>query len=102
MEELDTSKVDYSKTFKLLVSNDSEIQKSKAKPETIEKKKVHPLPTDSTFALMKLPQVLVHMQVSRSHWLEGVRTGRYPEPVRLSERRVAWRVTDLKAFVDSL
>lgn len=102
MEELDTSNVDFSKTFESLVSNDSEIKKTKAKPENIQKKKVHPLPTDSTFALMKLPQVLEHMQVSRSNWLEGVRTGRYPEPVRLSERRVAWRIADLKAFVDSL
>ena len=102
MEELDTSNVDFSKTFESLVSNDSEIKKSKVKPETIEKKKVQPLPTDSTFALMKLAQVLEHMQVSRSNWLEGVRTGRYPEPVRLSERRVAWRIADLKAFVDSL
>lgn len=70
--------------------------------DNVQKRKVQPLPTDSSFALMKLPQVLAHMQVSRSSWLEGVRTGRYPAPVRLSERRVAWRISDLKAFIDSL
>ena len=75
---------------------------SKGKSEIVRKQKIHPLPTDESFALMKLPQVLAHMQVSRSSWLDGVRTGRYPEPVRLSKRRVAWRVSDLKAFVDSL
>jgi len=77
-------------------------EKLACKQERVQKRKVQPLPTDSSFALMKLPQVLAHMQVSRSSWLEGVRTGRYPAPVRLSERRVAWRISDLKAFIDSL
>jgi predicted DNA-binding transcriptional regulator AlpA len=49
-----------------------------------------------------LPQVLAVMQVSRSNWLQGVKSGRYPESVRLSDRRVAWRIADLKAFIDSL
>lgn len=102
MEELDTSNVDFSKTFASLVSKDSEIKKSQAKPETIEKKKVHPLPTDSSFGLMRLPQVLEHFPISRSAWLEGVKTGRYPASVQLSERCVAWRIADLKAFIESL
>jgi len=102
MQEQDTSKVDFTNAFGTLCLVDFEVNKSTAKPETVQKRKIQALPTDSTFALMKLPQVLAHMQVSRSCWLDGVRKGRYPEPVRLSERRVAWRVSDLKAFVDSL
>lgn len=84
------------------VFEDGTHNKLTRKTDSVQKRKVQPLPTDSSFALMKLPQVLAHMQVSRSSWLEGVRTGRYPAPVRLSERRVAWRISDLKAFIDSL
>lgn len=105
MQELDTSSVDFSNAYATLcmdVFRDGTRDKLASKTDSVQKRKVQPLPTDSSFALMKLPQVLAHMQVSRSSWLEGVRTGRYPAPVRLSERRVAWRISDLKAFIDSL
>lgn len=53
-------------------------------------------------ALWKLPTVLAHVPVSRSGWWAGVKTGRYPAPVRLSTRCVAWKSTDIIAFVNSL
>jgi prophage regulatory protein len=53
-------------------------------------------------ALWKLPRVLAHVPVSRSGWLAGVKAGRYPAPVRLSERSVAWRATDIRALVAAL
>jgi len=34
---------------------------------------------------------------SRSTWLKGVADGRYPQPVRLSERVVAWKGEELLA-----
>lgn len=39
--------------------------------------------------------------VSKSTWWEGVRTGRYPKPVKLGPRITAWRAEDIKAFIDN-
>lgn len=40
--------------------------------------------------------------ISRSIWHEGVRTGRYPPPVKLGARAVAWRRADLEALLQRL
>ncbi|NTV01911.1 MAG: AlpA family phage regulatory protein [Chlorobiaceae bacterium] len=40
--------------------------------------------------------------VSRAAWYIGMRDGRYPKPVKLSERSVAWRSTDIEALLDRL
>ena len=52
--------------------------------------------------LWKLPQVLRYFPVSRSAWLAGVKAGRYPAPVRLSTRSIAWRPADVVALAASL
>ncbi|MDD2535312.1 MAG: AlpA family phage regulatory protein [Macromonas bipunctata] len=52
--------------------------------------------------LWRLSQVLAHVTVSRSTWFAGVKAGRYPQPVRLSNRRVAWRASDIRSFVAAL
>lgn len=38
--------------------------------------------------------------VSKSTWYAGVAAGRYPQPVKLSERCVAWRVEDIRALIE--
>lgn len=38
--------------------------------------------------------------VSKSTWWAGVKTGRYPRPVKLSTRVTAWRVEDIRAFIE--
>lgn len=40
--------------------------------------------------------------VSRTTWFDGVKSGRFPAPVRLGPRCVAWRVEDIRALLDSL
>lgn len=40
--------------------------------------------------------------VCRSSWLNGVKSGKYPAAVKLSERTTAWRVEDIRALIDSL
>lgn len=37
--------------------------------------------------------------VSRSSWYDGVKAGRYPKPIKLSKRSVAWKSTDIEALV---
>lgn len=52
--------------------------------------------------LLRLPKVLQRFPVSRSDWYAGVRAGKYPTPVKLSERSVAWRASDIDALIDAL
>ncbi len=40
--------------------------------------------------------------VSRSTWWNGVRDGKYPQPVKLSERITAWRVSDIRALIEAI
>jgi hypothetical protein len=39
--------------------------------------------------------------VSKSTWWQGVKTGRYPQPVKISERCTAWRVEDIRALASN-
>lgn len=57
---------------------------------------------DPEIALWRLPTVLQHVPISRSGWWAGVKTGKFPQPVRLSSRCVAWRAADIRALVASL
>jgi prophage regulatory protein len=38
--------------------------------------------------------------VSKSTWWAGIKQGRFPKPVKLSARCVAWRVEDIRALVE--
>jgi prophage regulatory protein len=51
---------------------------------------------------LRLKQVLQIIPIGRSCWLAGVKSGRYPKPVKLSEKVVAWRVEDIDAYIQSL
>ena len=40
--------------------------------------------------------------MSRSNWYQGISEGRYPAGVKLSERSIAWRSTDIESLVTKL
>lgn len=46
-----------------------------------------------------LPGVL---PFSRSKWWVGVKTGKYPQPVKLGPNVTAWRVEDIRNLIDSI
>jgi prophage regulatory protein len=50
---------------------------------------------------VRLPTVLSVYPVSKSTWWEGVRSGRYPKAVKLGPRTTAWRVSDIRALIES-
>ena len=50
---------------------------------------------------LRLPQVLAVFPVSRSTWLTGVRTGRFPQPVKLGPATTAWRAQDIRGLIAS-
>lgn len=37
--------------------------------------------------------------VSPATWWRGIKSGRYPSPVKLSERVTAWKVADIRQFL---
>lgn len=50
---------------------------------------------------VRLPTILQVIPVSKSTWWAGVKSGRYPKSVKLGKRITAWRVGDIRSFIDS-
>lgn len=46
------------------------------------------------------PPIPPIIPVCKSTWWAGVKSGRYPSPVKLSERCTAWRVEDIRALIE--
>ncbi len=57
-----------------------------------------PLPEEG---FVRLPTVLHHVPVGKSTWWEGVKSGRFPKPVKLGPRITAWRVEDIRTLIRS-
>ncbi|MEN6375699.1 MAG: AlpA family phage regulatory protein [Smithella sp.] len=50
--------------------------------------------------LLRIKQVLKFIPVSRSSWWQGVKEGRFPQPIKLSERITCWRASDIQALAE--
>lgn len=52
---------------------------------------------------VRLPTILAHIPVSRSTWWAGVKSGKYPAPVKsLGANITAWRAEDIHALISRL
>ena len=51
---------------------------------------------------VRLPAVLRVVPIGKSSWWVGVKSGRFPKPVKLSPRVTAWRATDIRDLIDRL
>jgi prophage regulatory protein len=51
---------------------------------------------------VRLNQVLAVIPVCKSSWWNGVKSGRFPKPVKISARCVAWKVEDIHALIKLL
>lgn len=40
--------------------------------------------------------------LSKSTWWAGIREGRFPRPVHLSRRCVAWKVEDIRKLIEGM
>jgi predicted DNA-binding transcriptional regulator AlpA len=57
-----------------------------------------------TGRLMRLKSIIKPdgpIPVSRSTWWAGVRSGRFPKPIKLGPRITAWREADIRQLVDN-
>ena len=53
-------------------------------------------------SLLRLPQVLKIIPISKSAWWQGCKDGRYPKPVKLGPRTTVWKASDISAFMRQL
>ena len=65
--------------------------------EPRDKEELSALPPE---AVIRLPDVLQLFPVSRSTWQNGVQSGKYPAPVRLSARGVGWKLKDILQLIE--
>lgn len=53
-------------------------------------------------SFLRLPAVLSLIPVSRATWYEGMKSGRFPAPVKLGARASAWRRSDIDRLIETL
>lgn len=50
---------------------------------------------------VRLSQILKLIPVGKTTWWNGVKSGRFPKPVKLGGRITAWRVEDIRACIEA-
>ena len=53
-------------------------------------------------SLLRLPQVLKIIPISKSAWWQGCQDGRYPKPIKLGPRTTVWKASVISAFMRQL
>ncbi|MDD5268029.1 MAG: AlpA family phage regulatory protein [Methylococcales bacterium] len=48
------------------------------------------------------PPIPALIPIGRTSFLNGVKSGKYPKPVKLGERTIAWKVEDILTLIDQL
>jgi prophage regulatory protein len=75
-----------------------------------EQSDVHHLPETGFLRLRQIigapetenrPPIPAVFPVCKSTWWEGVRSGRFPKPVKLGPKISAWRVEDIRKLIES-
>lgn len=76
---------------------------------TLREQHMQHLPTSG---FLRLPDIIGDLKsdppkpaiipISKSNWWAGVKSGRYPQPVKISSRCTAWRIEDIHALVQEL
>jgi predicted DNA-binding transcriptional regulator AlpA len=57
----------------------------------------HTLPAEG---YVRLPSILAVFPVSATTWHNGVKDGKFPQPVKLGPRTTAWKVEDIRKLLD--
>ena len=58
--------------------------------------------TPPVIGFVRLPEVLMVIPVKKCCWWEGVKSGRYPKPVKLSPCCTAWRAEDIRRLIKQI
>ncbi len=64
---------------------------------------IHHLTTAiNSLSLLRLPDVLRRVPVSRATWWAGVKSGKFPASVKLGPRTTCWRSADIDKLIANL
>lgn len=58
--------------------------------------------TTTPVTLLRKPQVLARLGIPKSSWERGVRQGRYPKPIKIGPRAVAWTSSSIDRLIEDL
>jgi prophage regulatory protein len=58
--------------------------------------------TEPTAIFLNVDAIVRSLPMSKSTWLAGVKSGKFPKPIRLTPARPVWRKTDIDALVASI
>ncbi|KGF72846.1 hypothetical protein DO97_03710 [Neosynechococcus sphagnicola sy1] len=47
------------------------------------------------------PPIPPIIPIGKSSWWQGVKTGRYPQPLKLGPRTTVWRASDIQKLLDN-
>ena len=61
--------------------------------------RLNPLPQEG---FVRLPQILHALGIGKTTFWEGIKTGRFPAPVKLGPHTSAWRVEDIRGLIAHL
>ena len=59
-------------------------------------------PTEGFVRLPAIIGPLGPIPVSKSTWWAGIKSGRFPPPIKLGKGVTAWRVEDIRALIERL
>lgn len=51
---------------------------------------------------VRLPQILSVFPVSPASWWRGVKSGRYPQSIKLGPKTTVWKAEDIHRLIDSV
>ncbi len=51
---------------------------------------------------IRLPAVLSLIPVGKTTWWKGIKSGRFPKPVKLGPNMTAWRVEDIRDLIEKI
>ncbi len=55
-----------------------------------------------TEGYVRIAQILKVIPIGRSTWWQGVKDGRFPQPVKIGPRTTVWNVEDIRAVLEAL
>jgi prophage regulatory protein len=78
-------------------------------PKTVQKNQLHqePEPTRNSYqrttlpetGFVRLPAVLHVTGMGKSCWWAGVKSGKFPAPIKAGPRMTVWDVDDIRAYI---
>lgn len=59
-------------------------------------------PTLPTEGYVRLPKILEVIPIGKTSWWGGVKSGKYPKPIKLGYRTTVWDVRDIRQLIENI